>query len=63
MAEVVCSLCTCRLEWNDVDTDELQCSVCGHSLDDDHAAADSGTPPSGTADGDVTQMFPEAKVI
>ena len=39
MAEVVCNLCSCRLEWNDVDSEELMCRSCGHSLDDDHVAA------------------------
>lgn len=39
MAEVICSLCNCRIEWNDVDPEDLQCAACGHSLDDDHAAA------------------------
>lgn len=38
MAQVVCTLCACRLEWTEVDTDDLLC-VCGHSLDDDHCAA------------------------
>lgn len=46
MAEVVCNLCTCRLEWDEVDSDELQCQACGHSLDDDHVAAGGSAPES-----------------
>ena len=35
---VVCSLCSCRLDWEDIGEDEFLCEVCGHSLHDDHVA-------------------------
>ena len=47
MSEVVCSLCPCRLDWNEVAAEELLCNACGHSLDDDHAAAASAPSPEG----------------
>jgi hypothetical protein len=64
MAQVVCSLCSCRLEWNDVDPDELQCGVCGHSLDDDHAASTAtSTVPNDPDDHGHSAFFRERKVI
>jgi hypothetical protein len=45
MSQVVCSLCSCRLDWDKVDPDALLCEACGHSLDDDHVAAASAVSP------------------
>lgn len=45
MAQVVCSLCSCRLDWDTVDPDALMCA-CGHSLDDDHVAASTVSSPA-----------------
>lgn len=45
MSQVVCSLCSCRLDWDKVDPDALLCD-CGHSLDDDHVAASTAASPS-----------------
>lgn len=47
MAQVVCSLCPCRLNWEAVDQDALLCDACGHSLDDDHVAAATASSPAG----------------
>lgn len=46
MAQVVCSLCSCRLDWDAVDPDALMCEACGHSLDDDHAASATVSSPA-----------------
>ena len=46
MSQVVCSLCSCRLDWEAVDQDALNCDVCGHSLDDDHVAAAASASPA-----------------
>ena len=45
MAQVVCCLCSCRLDWEAVDQDALLCA-CGHTLDDDHVASASESSPS-----------------
>jgi hypothetical protein len=45
MAQVVCSLCSCRLDWEKVDQNALLCDACGHSLDDDHVAASATVSP------------------
>ena len=35
---VICSLCSCRLEWDEMREDEFLCEACGHSMHDDHVA-------------------------
>ncbi len=37
--EIVCGLCSCHFSSADLKEDEILCDLCGHSLDDDHAAA------------------------
>ena len=46
MAQVVCSLCACRLEWDAVNPEALLCDICGHSLDDDHVAPAPSVSPA-----------------
>jgi hypothetical protein len=36
--EIVCGLCSCHFSFTDLKEDEILCDLCGHSLDDDHAA-------------------------
>jgi hypothetical protein len=36
--EIVCGLCSCHFSSADLNDDEILCALCGHSLDDDHAA-------------------------
>jgi len=36
--EIVCGLCSCHFSSADLDEDAILCAICGHSLDDDHAA-------------------------
>ncbi len=36
--EIVCGLCSCHFSSADLKEDEILCDLCGHSLDDDHAA-------------------------
>lgn len=43
---VVCSLCSCRLDWDTVDQDALLCDACGHSLDDGHVAVPASSSPA-----------------
>jgi hypothetical protein len=43
--EIVCGLCPCHFSAADLNEDDILCSICGHSLDDDHAAA---APPAET---------------
>ena len=38
--EIVCGLCSCHFSASELDEDEILCAICGHSLDDDHAAAE-----------------------
>ena len=45
MSHIVCSLCTCRLDWSSMNPDALQCESCGHSLDDDHVAMKAAATP------------------
>ncbi len=47
--EIVCGLCSCHFSAMDLKEDEILCELCGHSLDDDHAAStlawqESATP-------------------
>lgn len=37
--EIVCALCACHFSAAELNEDDILCSLCGHSLDDDHAAA------------------------
>jgi len=36
--EIVCSLCSCHFSSANLNEDDILCPICGHSLDDDHAA-------------------------
>ena len=36
--EIVCGLCSCHFSSADLNKDDILCRICGHSLDDDHAA-------------------------
>lgn len=64
MAQVVCSLCSCRLDWDAVDPDALLCDSCGHSLDDDHVAATpSGSPAELDVEKPALPIFVSRKVI
>jgi hypothetical protein len=36
--EIVCGLCSCHFSSADLNEDDILCRICGHSLDDDHAA-------------------------
>jgi hypothetical protein len=36
--EIVCGLCACHFSATELKEDEILCDLCGHSLDDDHAA-------------------------
>ena len=63
MPQVVCSLCSCRLDWESVDHDALLCA-CGHSLDDDHLAAPTAVSPTElTEHPGVLPIFVGRKVI
>lgn len=64
MAQVVCSLCPCRLDWDVVDQDALLCESCGHSLDDNHIAAATATSPGQLDEKPATlPIFVGRKVI
>ena len=36
--EIVCGLCSCHFSSADLNDEDIMCRICGHSLDDDHAA-------------------------
>ena len=36
--EIVCGLCSCHFSSADLNDEDIMCKICGHSLDDDHAA-------------------------
>jgi hypothetical protein len=42
--EIVCALCSCHFSSAELNEDDILCKVCGHSLDDDHAAGYDGEP-------------------
>ena len=47
--EIVCGLCSCHFSSADLNEDDILCQMCGHSLDDDHAAGPAGEPQEAAA--------------
>jgi len=47
--EIVCGLCSCHFSSADLNDDDILCNMCGHSLDDDHAAGPAGEPQEAAA--------------
>ena len=42
--EIVCGLCSCHFSSADLNEEDIMCRICGHSLDDDHAAGPDAEP-------------------
>jgi len=49
--EIVCGLCACHFSAADLNEDEILCSFCGHSLDEDHAEGPAASEPEKAATG------------
>jgi len=47
--EIVCGLCACHFSSLDLSEDDIMCRICGHSLDDDHAAGPDAESEQETA--------------
>jgi hypothetical protein len=47
--EIVCGLCSCHFSSADLNEDDILCQMCGHSLDDDHAASPADEPEEAAA--------------
>jgi len=47
--EIVCGLCSCHFSPAELNEDDILCNMCGHSLDDDHAAGPADEPQEAAA--------------
>jgi len=47
--EIVCGLCSCHFSPAELNEDDILCNICGHSLDDDHAAGPADEPQEAAA--------------
>ena len=47
--EIVCGLCACHFSAADLNEDDIMCTFCGHSLDEDHAEGPATYEPETAA--------------
>jgi hypothetical protein len=47
--EIECTLCACHFNAADLKEDDILCSFCGHSLDEDHAEGPATSEPETAA--------------